>query len=108
MNLFPVDAARLGELLMLSVVPDLDADGVQRTKDAPVWRVEVVVRPDELLSDPGLRASVEIVKVPSREEPLQGVKPMSPLAFDGLVARYWSMTNRSGVSLSAHAVGVAQ
>lgn len=107
MQTIPVDAARLGGFLALSVAPDADAHGTQKTdrEGRPLWRVECLHRPPQT-GDFAPKAQIEVIKIAAPAAPR--VAEMTPVTFTGLVARFWEMSGRAGLSLSADAVHSAK
>ncbi|GEO97579.1 hypothetical protein [Kocuria turfanensis] len=102
MRTIPVDVQQLGPLQFIAVTAK-HRDGVQTTtqEGTPLWKVQI------LLTAPGDdKASLEEISVPAHQEPQ--ITPMTPVMFQDLRARAWSMNTasgqRSGVSFSAAAV----
>lgn len=103
MNRIPVDTTRLGSLALLSAEPAMRDGQPDTTQDGtPKVSVQVLVQPPVRPDGSTPRASVEIVKVATREN--ISMPPMTPVAFDDLVAFAWEMGGRSGISLSATGV----
>ena len=110
MRVIPIDQApdRFGFLLGLSITPDTDDTGHQKTDrdDVLIWRVECLhrlPRMSSMASSP--RSEVEIVKIASARPPVVG--EMQPVTFVRLIARPWQMEGRSGITLWADGVEVA-
>lgn len=98
MQTIPVDSVRLGAVSFLGAEPDgVFGTGEQKERNGmPVWKVEALIRPDDG------RSSVEVVKVAASALP--EFEPLTPLSFDGLLARHWENNGRTGISLSADGV----
>lgn len=103
MQTIPVDQHEAGSFLVLSIAPATDETGTQtENRDGiPQWKIECLHRP-QAREDFTPKAGVEVVKIAARTAPT--VPDMTPVRFQNLVARMWTMGTRSGISLSADAV----
>ena len=101
MRSIPVDQNRTGVFIALSVRPDADQEGTQKTnfENLPIWKVECLNRPAARPDGSTPKADVMDVKIASHSEPQ--VSPMNAILFDDLQARPWNMNGSSGVSFSA-------
>lgn len=105
----PMDAQRMGKMLLLSVRPTSEwkdgtrIEGVQRKDDSgvPLWDVQVVVLPMEK----GRSADVMYVRVPAPVEP--DIMPGSEVVFLELGSSSWWRNGRSGETITARAVSEA-
>ncbi|MEU8517392.1 hypothetical protein AB0C76_38330 [Kitasatospora sp. NPDC048722] len=94
----PLDAARLGSALCVSVEEKTDPDTGQVKADRdglPVWTVGVAVRPE------GRKTA--LIEVAVSGEPV-GVEVGQPVRLVGLEAFWWEMNGRMGLSFRAASV----
>lgn len=93
----PVDTSALTTLVGGTITEATSPDGTQKRdrQGRPLFTVPVVAVAD------GGNADTMTVRVPG---PVAQVAPLTPITLVGLIARYWSMEGRSGVSFSAEKV----
>lgn len=98
MQLIPVDPAL--NLVFLAAVPHTrDGAAVTNRDGQPLVNVSCLIPPTQ---DGGKADTVEVrVAAPAVPKQLQ---PYSPIQFERLIARAWSVDGRSGISFSAEAV----
>lgn len=97
----PLDAARLGVVLCVSVEAKKDPDTGEAKSDrdgVPVWSVGVAVRPEG--------RKVALIEVAVAGEP-SGVAVGQNVCLNGLEAFWWEMNGRSGLAFRAESVTVA-
>jgi hypothetical protein len=93
----PVDTSALTTLVGGAITEATSPDGTAKRdrQGRPLFSVPVVVVAD------GANADTMTVRVPG---PVPQIAPLTPINLVGLIARYWSMEGRSGVSFSAEKV----
>ncbi len=104
MRSLPLDQARTGQFQIIATSPKLDqAQAQKQTADGvPQWTVQVLNTPPPSDSGFNVKAGLEEVTVAAPKSP--DFPPLTAVKFGDLVARPWSMNDRSGVALSASSV----
>ena len=100
----PLDQARMGTTLVLSVAPDTDQTGAQKMNgdNVPVWKVETLLKPPAREDGSAPKSETVYVKLAGRTAPQ--LAEFTPVRFHGLTARMWEMNGKSGISFSADSV----
>jgi hypothetical protein len=96
----PMDAARLGPALCISVEPKTDLDGVAKVdrNGVATWVVAVALRPVD--------GRAALIEVSVAGEPT-GLAMGMPVTLVGLEGFFWEMGDRAGVSFRADSVVAA-
>jgi len=104
MRSLPLDQARTGQFQIIAVTPKLDQAQVQKQNvdGVPQWTVQALNTPPQGDSGFATKAGLEEVTVAAMKAP--EFPPLTSVKFGDLVARPWSMNDRSGVALSASSV----
>jgi hypothetical protein len=104
MRSLPLDQARTGQFQIIATSAKLDQSQTQKQNvdGVPQWTVQVLNTPVQGDSGFTAKAGLEEVTVAAAKPP--EFPPLTVVKFGDLVARPWSMNDRSGVALSASSV----
>lgn len=102
MKSIPVDQDRVGNFKFIDVNPKLDQNKIQTaTQDGvPQWKIQVLLTPAD-----DSKATLEEITIAHQQAPT--IPPMTDLVFQDLTARFWEMSGRAGLALSASRVAPA-
>jgi len=104
MRSLPLDQARCGSFQVIAITPKLDQSQEQKKNSdgVPQWTIQALNTPPQGDSGFAVKAGLEEVTISAAKSP--DFPPLTAVRFGDLVARPWSMNDRSGVALSATSV----
>lgn len=102
MKSIPVDQNRIGNFKFIDVNPKVDQNKQQTANQdgIPQWKVQVLLTPAD-----DSKATLEEITIANSQAP--SITPMTELLFQDLTARFWEMSGRAGLALSASRVSAA-